>query len=228
MVRPLCLKATLALVCGVALCVLAGATRADDLDNIIFEGTIRDSAGAVIRAAEVRARHAATGVERAATTNAEGRYRIVMREPGVYRLTASASGFNQEESEEMEVTTGRAVKIDFQLSPAGVSEQITVGSDRTRRSSTPRERLSAIRSVARSLSLYRSSTATPSSLSFCSAESRKLRSRLPSLPTKGAALSFAGPRKRREYFRLRERPRLQTTSLSTAWTTMTTARLASA
>ncbi len=126
MVKPLCLKATLALVCGIALCVLAGATRADDLDNIIFEGTIRDSAGAVIRAAEVRARHAATGVERAATTDTQGRYRIVMREPGIYRLAASASGFNREESEEIEVATGRAVKIDFQLSPAGVSEQISV------------------------------------------------------------------------------------------------------
>jgi hypothetical protein len=111
---------------GIALCVLAGATRADDLDNIVFEGTIRDSAGAVIRAAEVRARHRATGIERATTANAEGRYRIVMREPGVYRLAASASGFNQEESEEMEVMTGRAVRLDFQLSPAGSSEQVTV------------------------------------------------------------------------------------------------------
>jgi hypothetical protein len=121
------LKAALTLVCWIALCVIATATRADDLDNIVFEGTIRDSAGAVIPAAEVRARHAATGIERAVTTDAEGRYRIVMREPGIYRLAASASGFNQEESEEIEVVTGRAVKIDFQLSPAGVSEQISVG-----------------------------------------------------------------------------------------------------
>ena len=127
MATPLCLKAPLALACGIALCILVAATRADDLDNIIFEGTIRDSAGAVIRAAYVGARHAATGVERAATTDAEGRYRIVMREPGIYRLAATASGFNREESDEIEVVTGRAVKIDFKLSPAGVSEQISVG-----------------------------------------------------------------------------------------------------
>jgi hypothetical protein len=127
MVKPLCLKAMLALACGIGLCITCAVTRADDLDNIIFDGTVRDSAGAVIRAADVRALHVATGVERAATTDSEGRYRIVMREPGVYRLKASAYGFNREESREMEVTTGRWVKIDFQLSPAGVSEQIAVG-----------------------------------------------------------------------------------------------------
>ena len=127
MVKPLCLKAMLALACGIGLCVTHAVTRADDLDNITFEGTVRDSAGAVIRAADVRAMHVATGIERATTTDAEGHYRIVMREPGIYRLNAWASGFNREESQVTEVTTGRGVKIDFQLSTAGVSEQITVG-----------------------------------------------------------------------------------------------------
>jgi hypothetical protein len=126
MVKPLCLKAMLALVCGIGFCVAAEVTRSDDLDNITFEGAVRDSAGAVIRAAEVRARHLSTGVERRAATDAEGRYRIVMREPGIYKLKATASGFNQEESEEIEVITGRAIKIDFKLRAAGVSEQITV------------------------------------------------------------------------------------------------------
>jgi hypothetical protein len=118
----------LALALGISLCSAAGATRPDDLDNITFEGAVSDSAGAIIRAAEIHALHVATGIERTVTTNDEGRYRIVMREPGIYKLRAMAPGFNQEESEEIEVITGRAVKFDFKLTPAGASEQITVES----------------------------------------------------------------------------------------------------
>ena len=126
MVKPLCFRAMLALALGISLCIGTGVTRSDDLDNIRFEGAVRDIAGAAIRAAEVRALHVATGVERTVTTDDEGRYRVVMREPGIYKLRATAPGFNQEESEEIELITGRAIKIDFKLSPAGASEQITV------------------------------------------------------------------------------------------------------
>ena len=49
----------------------SAATSADDLDNIVFEGVIRDTSGAVIPAAKVVVIQTATGVERVATSNAE-------------------------------------------------------------------------------------------------------------------------------------------------------------
>jgi hypothetical protein len=98
----------------------------DDLDNIIFEGTVRDTTAAVISGAIVEARHVTTGVERSAISNGEGNYRIVVRDPGSYRLRVDASGFAQATKAVDEVTTGRTVALHFALAPAGVSEQVTV------------------------------------------------------------------------------------------------------
>jgi Carboxypeptidase regulatory-like domain len=99
---------------------------ADDLDNIVFEGVISDTAGAVIPAAKVVAVHIATGVERSAVTNVEGRFRIAVSATGSYKLEATAPGFKEEQSNEIAATTGRTFAIDFTMSAAGVSEQITV------------------------------------------------------------------------------------------------------
>lgn len=100
--------------------------RADDLDNVIFEGTVRDSAGAVIGGATVAARNSGTGREVSVTTNLEGRYRVVVTEPGTYSLKASAPDFNDDERSNLQVQSGRRATIDFSLSPAGASEQLTV------------------------------------------------------------------------------------------------------
>jgi hypothetical protein len=99
---------------------------ADDLDNVVFEGVIRDSAGAVIAAAKVVATHLTTGVERTTFSNGEGRFRISVSTPGNYRLKAIATGFREEESQEVAATTGRTFTIDFALAAAGVSEQVTI------------------------------------------------------------------------------------------------------
>ncbi len=108
------------------LLLTSAAASADDLDNIVFEGVIRDTAGAVIPGAKVVASQTATGVERAAMSNAEGRFRIAVGAPGNYKLKASANGFNQQESQEVVTTTGRTFTIDLTLAAAGVSEQISV------------------------------------------------------------------------------------------------------
>ncbi|MEK6287356.1 MAG: TonB-dependent receptor [Acidobacteriota bacterium] len=108
------------------LVVSATTTSADDLDNIVFEGVVRDTAGAVIPGAKIVAIQTATGVERVATTNGEGRFRIAVGAPGNYKLKVSATGFSEEESQPIAATTGRSFAIDFALHAAGVSEQITV------------------------------------------------------------------------------------------------------
>ena len=105
----------------------AGAIPTDDLDNIVFEGTVRDIAGASLSSATIVARHSATGIARTVTSSAEGRYRLVVTDPGAYSLIASAPGFTAEERKGIEVTTGRTIAIDFALAPAGVNEQVNVG-----------------------------------------------------------------------------------------------------
>ncbi|HKA21433.1 MAG TPA: TonB-dependent receptor [Blastocatellia bacterium] len=104
-------------------------TRADDLDNIIFEGVVRDSTAAVVVAVEIIAVHIATGVEHATISSDEGRFRISVGIPGNYKLKARASGFNDQESQEIAAVTGRTFTVDFTLAPAGVSEQVVVAAD---------------------------------------------------------------------------------------------------
>jgi len=110
----------------VGLSVIVLTAKADDLDNIIFEGVLKDSAGALLAGAKVIATHAATGVIRTATSNGEGRYRIAVSEPGSYKLKATADGFKDQESAEIVTTTGRSFTINFDLTAAGVNEQINV------------------------------------------------------------------------------------------------------
>jgi carboxypeptidase family protein/TonB-dependent receptor-like protein len=109
----------------------SAAASADDLDNIVFEGVIRDSAGAVIPAAKIVATHLTTGVERTAVSNGEGRFRISVNAPGNYKLKAIANGFKEEQSQEVAVVTGRTFTIDFALTAAGVTEQVTVAATST-------------------------------------------------------------------------------------------------
>ena len=104
-------------------------TRADDLDNIIFEGVVRDSTAAVVVAVEVVAVHIATGVEHATVSNDQGRFRISVGIPGNYKLKARASGFNDQESQEIAGITGRTFSVDLMLTPAGVNEQVVVAAD---------------------------------------------------------------------------------------------------
>jgi len=102
--------------------------KADDLDNIIFHGTVRDSADAFVASATLTVRHVQTGLERTAHTDAEGRYRILATEPGTYIIRVSAPGFREEMTGELKVTSGRSFAMDFTLVPAGLDVQMVVGS----------------------------------------------------------------------------------------------------
>jgi hypothetical protein len=122
---------TLCRAAGVVFLILSllatlSTVRADDLDNIVFEGVVRDKTGAVLPAARVTAVHIATGAERSALSGDEGRYRIPVGTPGSYVLKVMVAGFNPEQSREIAATTGRAFSVDFTLAPSGVTEQVTV------------------------------------------------------------------------------------------------------
>ncbi len=111
----------------IILALLAGqhsAILADDLDNTFFTGVIKDSAAAVIVSAKVVARNRATKVERQTETDEQGRYQIIVSEPGVYEIEVTAEGFKAE-SRNIEAATGRKILLDFALAPSGVTEQLT-------------------------------------------------------------------------------------------------------
>ncbi len=108
---------------------LATTARAQDLDDVSFSGVVSDERGAVIPDARVTARLVATGAERAATTDGEGRYRLVELQPGAYTLRAERAGFAAAERRELFTLAGESARLDFVLRPAALSAEQTVVSE---------------------------------------------------------------------------------------------------
>lgn len=111
-----------------ALALISSTVKSDDLDNIVFNGTVRDTNGAVLPEAKVVAVRIETGIERFAMTDEKGSFRILVDSPGTYLLKVSATGFEQAQSKEMNITTGRMLTRDFALAPKGANEQIIIAS----------------------------------------------------------------------------------------------------
>ncbi len=110
------------LICvGVALPVLA-----QDLDNVTITGRVTDQNGAIIPGASVTATLIKTRAERTVTADAEGRYRIIQLEPGVYSVKAGFTNFATEEKTDLTTVAGQNVQLDFTLKPADVTAQTVV------------------------------------------------------------------------------------------------------
>lgn len=99
---------------------------AQDLDDVTISGKISDSNGLAIAGASVAATLIETGVERAVTTDTEGRYRIIELQPGLYKVRVSATGFGAKEKIDLQTLSGQNVQLDFQLAPADVQAETTV------------------------------------------------------------------------------------------------------
>ncbi|HYO90481.1 MAG TPA: carboxypeptidase-like regulatory domain-containing protein, partial [Pyrinomonadaceae bacterium] len=101
--------------------------RAQDLDDVTITGRVSDETGAVIPGATVTAVLQATNEERAARTDAEGRYRIIELEPGTYTVRAASAGFAIEEKRDLVTVAGQNVQLSFRLKPAVLTaEQVVV------------------------------------------------------------------------------------------------------
>jgi len=89
-------------------------------------GSVRDSAGAAIPNAKVKASNSDTGLERTATTSADGLFRMVLLPPGTYTVSADASGFGKATLSGVEVSVGRTTDTNLALGVGKVEETVTV------------------------------------------------------------------------------------------------------
>jgi hypothetical protein len=78
-------------------------------------GLVTDPNGAVVPDATVTARNVETNKEDAATTDSEGRYRIVNLQPGTYTVSVNAQGFGTFTQEKVVVEVGRVTELNSQL-----------------------------------------------------------------------------------------------------------------
>src|ERR1041385_1196734 len=94
--------------------------HAQDLDTVSISGRVMDQNGASIRGGEIEATLPKTKLTRKTTTDANGRYRLIQLEPGIYRIRISAPGFAAQQLEDITTTSGQSLQFDVTLNPAAV------------------------------------------------------------------------------------------------------------
>ena len=74
---------------GVWLCLLLGAgmAHAQGVNSAALAGTVLDPSGAGLRGAKITVTNAATGAERTASSDDDGRYNFVGLPPGQYKVS---------------------------------------------------------------------------------------------------------------------------------------------
>jgi hypothetical protein len=109
-----------------ALSCAASALAQSQSNAADLQGYVRDAQGAVVAGANVTARNKATSLERTATTNDEGFYKIVNLPPGDYEVSAEAANFSKANIPVVTITVGQRADLDIPLAAGQVSESVTV------------------------------------------------------------------------------------------------------
>src|SRR5215510_16197614 len=91
-----------------------------------IEGTIKDAQGSVISGAQVVVKSQSLGIERTATSDANGFYRVTALPAGNYSLTITHSGFSTRTFDDIELTVNRTLTLDIPLEVGPVQEQVDV------------------------------------------------------------------------------------------------------
>jgi len=89
-------------------------------------GRVTDTSGAVVPGVSVTVVQVSTNFKSVAVTNAEGIYRVLSLQPGIYKLTFEAAGFKRGILDNAELQTGNTMAIDMVLQVGTVSETVEV------------------------------------------------------------------------------------------------------
>ena len=89
-------------------------------------GRVTDSTGAVITDAAITITDENKGVTFSGHTDASGNYTVLSMPPGLYSVTARASGFNQTKVAHVALSIDQHAELNFLLKIGDVSSEITV------------------------------------------------------------------------------------------------------
>mgnify|MGYP005842434915 FL=1 len=94
-----------------------------------IEGYIKDSNGEALIGVTVVAVEQNTNLTRGAVTDVDGNYRILALPRGTYNITASYIGFQSVEKQDITITIGQILRLDFELASGGIdiSEVLIIG-----------------------------------------------------------------------------------------------------
>ncbi|MGE0043527.1 MAG: TonB-dependent receptor, partial [Vicinamibacterales bacterium] len=106
--------------------ILAAPAAAAAQGAATLSGSVRDKTGTLLAGATVTVRNEQTGDERTVTSNEKGLYRVPELKPAVYTVRVANPPLAPTEYTGIELPPGLAMVLDFELSPPGVSETVTV------------------------------------------------------------------------------------------------------
>ena len=89
-------------------------------------GTITDSSGAAVAGVTVKATNLATSFAREGVSDATGAYSIRSLPAGAYRVTASQSGFQAQQIDNIVLQVEQSARVDINLKVGNVSETVNV------------------------------------------------------------------------------------------------------
>jgi hypothetical protein len=119
-------RSILLVVSAVWLTLIAASVALGQTTISTIEGTIRDPQGSVVAGAEVVVKSASLGIERTATSDAEGFYRITALPAGNYSMTVTHAGFAKRDFDNIELTLNRTLTLDIPLEVGAVQGQVDV------------------------------------------------------------------------------------------------------
>jgi hypothetical protein len=89
-------------------------------------GTVTDATGAIVPNAKVTVTNTGTNVQFQTVTSSSGDYNAPSLNPGTYRVTVEAPGFQRSATNPFTLTVDQKVRIDVALKPGAVSETVDV------------------------------------------------------------------------------------------------------
>lgn len=108
---------------------LLAALAFGQVDQGKIQGAAKDTTGGVIPGVTIKIKNDRTGEERETITGDRGDYLVTALKPSTYTVRASLNGFANREVTGVQLAVGQTLTIDLALSPAGVSQELTVSAD---------------------------------------------------------------------------------------------------
>lgn len=117
-------RATCVLLFGAVSFFGSSSLRADVTGSIL--GVVRDATQAVVAGARIVATNGETNLSRETTSSVDGSYRLLALPAGRYKLTATASGFQQFTTTDINVNVNDQLRIDVLLQVGSVQQEVSV------------------------------------------------------------------------------------------------------
>ena len=131
-------RGALALLCAIALSLLAATAAAAQTGTSSVRGTVTDAQGNVVPGATVTLIDPQTNLTRTQVSSDDGRYVFDLIPPGTYRVEVEAKGFKKAVRTDVQALVAKPTELLVSLEVGNVNESVTVSaSSRSRRATSP-------------------------------------------------------------------------------------------